>query len=403
MIFFIKSEGGYIMATLFLIIIYTTFIGLGIPDSLFGTAWPAIYTEFGLPISHANYVTLLISGCTVISSLFSGTLISRFGTGKITAISTTMTAVALLGFSYSENMLWLCAFAIPLGLGAGAIDSGLNNYVALHYKAMHMNFLHCFYGIGVALSPYLMSIALSDESNWRGGYQFIFYFQLGIAMITILSLPLWKKMNKTPHLEAHEAPRTIGITQLLKIKSVRITGLIFIGSCAIEYTCGIWGSTYLVNSRGMSTENAALMITLYYSGMALGRFLSGILTNKLSSWQLIKVGQGITLVAISLLFLPLAPSVAGIGLFLIGIGNSPVYPNMIHLTPKHFGKELSQAVMGVQIATSFIGIMFMPPLFGLIAQYISVGLFPMYLLVLFTIMVGATLLLIRRLKKEQMA
>ncbi|SHK91035.1 Fucose permease [Anaerocolumna jejuensis DSM 15929] len=388
------------MATLLLIIIYIAFIGLGIPDSLFGTAWPAIYTEFGLPIASASYVTLLISGGTVISSLLSAKIISRFSTGKVTAVSTFLTAAALFGFSCSGNMIWLCLFAIPLGLGAGAIDTALNNYVALHYKAMHMNFLHCFYGIGVSLSPYLMSVSLMGKAGWRGGYRTVFYFQLTIAFIMILALPLWNKVKDAVSAEEQETHSSIGILQLLKMPSVRITGLIFIGSCAIEYTCGIWGSTFLVNTKGVATEFAARMITFYYFGMALGRFLSGILSNKLSGWKLIKIGQSITLTAILILFLPLPSFISGVGLFMVGLGNGPIYPNLIHLTPQNFGKELSQSVMGVQMAASYIGIMLMPPLFGMLAQNISVRLFPYYLLILFGIMVGATYLLVRMLKKQ---
>lgn len=388
------------MATILLIIIYIAFIGLGIPDSLFGTAWPAIYTEFSLPIASASYVTLLISGGTVVSSLLSARIISKFHTGKVVAVSTSMTAAALLGFSCSGNMIWLCLFAVPLGLGAGSIDSALNNYVALHYKASHMNFLHCFYGVGVSLSPYMMSVALSNESNWRGGYRTVFYFQLIIAIITILTLPLWSKVKKSDFEEEQGAPSTIGLTQLLKMPSVCTTGFVFIGSCAIEYTCGIWGSTFLVNTKGISIESAAKMITFYYIGMALGRFLSGILANKLSSWKLIEIGQTITLGAILLLFLPLPSAIAGVGLFLIGIGNGPVFPNLIHLTPENFGKNMSQSVMGIQMAASYIGIMLMPPLFGLLAQNISVGLFPYYLLIMFGIMIGAEYRLIRMLNKE---
>lgn len=388
------------MNTLLLIIIYIAFIGLGIPDSLFGTAWPAINSEFKLPIASASYVTLLVSGGTVVSSLLSAKIINRFGTGKVTAISTFITAAALFGFSSSKNMIFLCLFAIPLGLGAGAIDSALNNYVALNYKAMHMNFLHCFYGIGVSLSPYLMSIALANDSSWRSGYRTVFYFQLTIAIIMILALPLWNKVKSFDLTEEKEKLYEISIIQLIKMPTVFMSGLVFIGSCAIEYTCGVWGSTFLVNMKGMTIESAARMITFYYIGIASGRFLSGILANKLSSWQLIKIGQCITLAAIVSLFFSLPTSIAGVGLFMIGIGNGPIYPNMIHLIPQNFGKELSQSVMGLQMAASYIGIMFMPPLFGLLAQNISTGLFPYYLLIMFAIMTGATFLLIRLLKKN---
>lgn len=390
------------MTAILIIVIYIAYIGLGIPDSLFGTAWPAIYTEFNQPIASASYVTFLISGGTVISSLLSASIIKRFGTGRITAFSTALTAAALLGFSCSNHMIWLCIFAIPLGLGAGAVDTALNNYVAIHYKAMHMNFLHCFYGIGVSLSPYIMSVALSTDSSWRGGYRTVFYVQFVIALITILTLPLWGKIKNNNSEMAGESVPVVGITQLLKKKSVRTVGFIFIGSCAIEYTCGIWGSTFLVNTKGITAESAARMITFYYMGMALGRFISGIFSYKLSGWRLIKAGQIVTLTAIIMLFLPVPSVIAGLSLFLIGIGNGPIFPNLLHLTPQNFGKDISQAVMGIQMATTYIGIMFMPPLFGFLAQAISIGLFPFYLLIMFGIMIGATYLLKRLLKKEML-
>lgn len=389
------------MATLLLIIIYIAFIGLGIPDSLFGTAWPAIYVSFEIPISSANYVTLLISCGTVISSALSARIINRFGTAVVTAVSTAITAAALFGFSVSGNLLWLCIFSIPMGLGAGAVDSALNNYVALHYKATHMNFLHCFYGIGVSVSPYLMSLALTNENNWRDGYRLAFYLQLAIALITIVSLPLWKKAHPAS-LQSNEEihPKTLSIINMLKMPSVRAVLLIFIGSCAIECTCGTWGSTFLVNSKGMSVDHAAKIITLYYVGMALGRFLSGILAARLSSWKLIHLGQTITIFAILLLFLPLPSTIAAAGLFFIGLGNSPIFPNLIHLTPENFGKDISQSVMGMQMAASYAGIMLIPPIFGLWAQKTGTDIFPLYLLIMLVVMLFGTYSMLNFLKKR---
>lgn len=289
------QRGYNLMTTILLIIIYITFIGLGIPDSLFGTAWPAIYPAFNVPISHANFVTSIISGGTILSSLLSTRLIKRFGTAKITAVSTAMTAGALFGFSVSPNMVFLCLFAVPLGIGAGAIDTALNNYVALHYRAVHMNFLHCFYGIGVSLSPYLMSLMLSATGNWRQGYQTVFWVQSGIAAVTILSIPLWKKVNSADSC-TEEDTLVIGVLDLLKEQKVRRVCLVLLGSCAIEYTCGVWGSTFLVNEKQMAVDVAAKVIMFYYIGMALGRFSSGVLALKCTSQQIIKIGQCITLV-----------------------------------------------------------------------------------------------------------
>ena len=390
------------MATILLIVIYIDFIGLGIPDSLFGAAWPAIYTEFGLPISYASFVTIIIYGGTVASSLLSAKVINRFGTSKVTAVSTALTAAGLLGFSFSGGLIWLCLFAVPLGLGAGAIDSALNNYIALHYKATHMSFLHCAYGVGVTLSPYLMALALSDNNDWRGGYRIAFFIQIGITAVTLFSLPLWSKIRRinTHDEEEDAAPRTLKLTELIKMPSVRAVWLIFFGSCAIEFTCGSWGSTFLVQSKGMSAENAAKIITFYYAGIAIGRFLSGILAAKLPSWRIIRIGQITIITAIVLLMLPLPVYVAAAGLFLVGLGNGPIYPNLIHLTPKNFGRDISQSVMGSQMAAASIGIMVMPPMFGLLAQGISTDIFPYFLLIMFAVMAVSTFFLIKNLKKS---
>lgn len=377
------------MATLLLIVIYIAFIGLGVPDSLFGTAWPAIYTDLNLPVSWASIVTIIVSCGTITSSLLSSWLISRFGTGKITAVSTLMTALALLGFSCSDSMLWLCLCAIPLGLGAGSIDTALNNYVALHYKASHMNFLHCFYGIGVSLSPYLMSLALS-KGTWEGGYRAVFWFQLAIAALTILTLPLWKKVRHSKNGEEEEAPRVVSFPALMKMPRVRMACLVFIGYCALEYTCGTWGSTFLVNAKGAAADTAARMVTFYYIGLALGRFLSGVLAGRLHSRQLVKIGQTILLAAIASLFLPLPSAFCSVSLFFIGLGNGPIFPNMLHLTPELFGKDLSQAVIGAEMATSYVGVLLAPALFGLIAQNVTAALFPVYLLVLYALMITGT-------------
>ena len=391
------------MATILLIIIYIAYIGLGIPDSLLGTAWPAIYPEFGLSVSSVSYVSLLISVGTVVSSLYSAKIINKLGTGKVAAISTAMTAIALFGFSISNNLLWLCLFAIPLGLGAGSIDAAMNNYVALHYSATHMNFLHCFYGVGVSFSPYLMSFALFNNSNWREGYRNVFYFQLAITIVCILALPLWNKVKETNTVAEEEEPRTMKLKELVKIPSVRFVWGIFIGSCAIEALCAVWGSTYLVNAKGMPSSEAAKVITLYYIGMTLGRFLSGVLANKLSSWNLIKIGQIITLFAIILLILPLPLPCSILGLFLVGLGNSPIFPNLTHLTPENFGKEMSQSVMGTQIAAGYMAVMLTPPCFGFIVELVGVDVFPVFLFVMFIIMLLTTILLINQLKKRTMS
>lgn len=389
-----------IMTTILLTIIYIACIGLGIPDSLLGTAWPAIYREFGLPISSVSYISLLISVGTVISSLLSARVINKFGTGKVAAVSTSMTAIALLGFSFSNNLLWLCLSAIPLGLGAGAIDTAMNNYVALHYTSKHMNFLHCFYGIGVSFSPYLMSMALSNQSDWRNGYQTVFYFQLLISVICIIALPLWNKVKESTHVQ-EENTRTMTLSELIKMPSVRFVWGAFIGLGAMESLCAVWTSTFLVNVKGITSYNASKVIMIYYIGMTLGRFLSGILADKLSSWKLIKIGQLITISAILLLILPLSLESSILGLFLIGLGISPIFPNLIHLTPKNFGKDISQSVMGTQIAAFYVATILTPPFFGLIAELFGVNLFPFTLFISFIVVLFSIIFLTRELKKSK--
>ncbi len=391
------------MATILLIIIYIAFIGLGIPDSLFGAAWPAIYTEFHLPVSYASYVTLVISCGTVISSLVSARVINRFGVGAVTTVSTFLTAAALLGFSFSQNMLWFFLFAIPLGIGAGAIDTGLNNYVALHYRATHMNFLHCFYGVGVSVSPYLLSLVLSGGATWRDGYRLAVGLQTAIAVITLFALPLWGKIKGAQIVENAAPPRTVKLRELVKMPAVRAVWLVFIACCAIESSCGIWGSTFLVGAKGMSVDKAAATVTLFYIGMAIGRFLSGVLAAKLTGWQIIKIALGILAAALIALVLPLPAAVSGVGLFLIGLGNGPLFPNLTHLTPQNFGREISQSVIGTQMAASYLSIMLSPLLFGVLAEHVNVSLFPWYLFLMLILLILSTVLLCKSLQKQKAA
>lgn len=388
------------MATLLLIAIYISYIGLGIPDSLLGAAWPAIYTEFGLPVSGAGYVTMLISVCTAISSLVSARLVNRFSTRSITAASTALTAVALLGISFSPNIYWLCLFAIPMGFGAGAIDSTLNNYVALNYSATQMNFLHCFYGIGVSVSPYLMSLALRRSNMWRMGYRVAFYIQFAIMVIAFVTLPLWNKVKENRAEEEVFTPVTLSYKEMVKMPSVVMVWLCFMTSCAIESLCTTWGSTFLVNSKGMSADAAAEVVTLYYVGLTLGRFCSGLFARRIKPWGLIKIGEGIVLISIIMLMLPLPPSVAGISLFVTGFGIGPVFPNFTHLTPVNFGKEISQSIIGSQMALTYVSIMLTPVLFGEAAEKFSTDVFPYFALAVFALLVFSTALLIRILKKE---
>lgn len=372
------------MATLLLIVIFIDFIGLGIPDSLFGAAWPAINSDFGLPISAANAVTVTMTVCSIISSLMSSKLTEKFSTSKIAAVSTALTAVGLFGFSISKNIYMMFFFTLFLGFGAGAIDAVLNNYVAVHYRASHMNFLHCFYGIGVTLSPYLMSLALKNRS-WQSGYHLAFIIQLVISIIAFASLPLWQKNGRLSESSDKKSEKS-SFAELIKLPGIKSTWLVFFGSCALEYVSGTWSSSFLVNSRGITVDRAALFVTVYYGGIAFGRFLSGIFSSKLKPQQIILIGTILIIPAIVLVSQPFIPNLIAVGMFLIGLGNGPLYPNMVHLTPIRFGAQRSQAVMGSQMAAAYIGILSMPTLTGFLAQKFSTDIFPYCLAVLYGIM-----------------
>ena len=382
-----------------LVIVYIAFISLGIPDSLIGSAWPSIYQEMDLPMEAVSCVTLLISGSTVLSGFLSTGVLNRFGTAKVTAVSTAMTAAAMIGFSFAPNFWAMLPLAIILGLGAGAIDAGLNNFVALHFKASHMNFLHCFYGVGVSLSPYLMSQALASN-GWRSGYRYAFYLQAAIAILLIVSIPFWKKAVSKGAAEEETEQTNISVFKLAKMSAVRKIWLIMLATNALEYTCGTWASTYLVTVKGFSPEKGALGLTVYYVGMALGRFVSGLISEKVKTWKRIWIGCGIVGVAVVILFLPFNAGLAVVGLGLIGFGNGSVYPNLMHLTPHNFGKELSQAIMGSQIAFAYIGVMLAPPLVSLVCGLFGLQVYSVVIAVITVIMVISLLFFAAQLKKQ---
>lgn len=382
------------MATLLLFFIYIAFIGLGIPDSLLGTAWPAIYQDFQVPIASLNILTLVLQGATVIASLNSARLIRTLGTNKTVVISTFATAIGLFGFSLAPNFLWLVFCSIPLGLGGGAIDAALNNYVALHYQAIHMNFLHCFYGIGITMSPLLMSQILGGGQSWHQGYRSMFFVQLVIAFLMVFSQPLWGKVQaKWAQVQEESQPKQISLFHLSKNPKVRLVWLVFISSCGLEFTSGIWGASYFVQVREIPVAAAAGVLTFYYLGMTLGRFFSGVLSRFLTTWQIIFIGEGIIFGALLLLIFPLPQTFAALPLFFIGLGNGPLFPNFTHLTPKTFGRNYSQAVIGSQMAAAYIGVMLIPPLFGWLADQWSLHLFPFFLLLLTILLTAASYLL----------
>lgn len=374
------------MATILLIIIYLAFIGLGLPDSLFGTAWPAIYSEFSLRFSFGSIITVIMTCGTILSSILSTKLIARFGTGKVTAFSTALTVVALIGSSIAGNYFTICLLAIPLGLGAGAVDTGLNNYVALHYSSAQMSLLHCFFGVGISVSPYIMARFISTDAGWRGGYRFASFIQMAIALILFCTLPLWKKVAGKESRE--ETPvKVLPLRELARIPGVKMMWLLFVISCAIEYTAGAWGSTYLVEAKGLPAENAAEVVLFYYIGMTVGRLLSGILATRLTCWKIIRIGVVVLGAAVVILLLPIPTVVIAIALFMIGLGNGPMFPNFTYLAPLNFGEDLSQSVIGTQMAASSLGIMVVPAFCGLLGQTFGMGVFPIYLTALFVLMV----------------
>ena len=396
----------YIMATLLLVIIYVCFVGLGIPDSLFGPAWPVMSEDFGLPVSVAGYLTAYFSVCSTISSFFSDRVINRFGTGKVTAVSTLLTAIGLLGYSFAPGIWWILLFAIPLGLGAGAVDAGLNNYVALHYKASHISYLHCFYGVGVTVSPVFMSLALAGSGDWHNGYRSAGLVQLGIALLAALAMPLWGKVAKAAKdtadhpSEAEIATRVMPFPEQIRNPGIRWAWLIFTIAVTLEVLAGSWGSTYLVNQRGMAPHLAAAMTALYYFGLAAGRFVSGLLSSKLTAWRIIALSMVIWPLSLLLFVLPLPPTVSGVGLLFAGLGIGPLYPNLVYLTPRNFGREVSQSVMGTQSAMAYLGLMAVPPLFSFLVGYTGVGLFIPFLGLMFGLLLLAVLRFVRLLKKQ---
>ena len=375
------------MVHLLLAVIYLSFISLGLPDSLLGSAWPVMHTELNVPMSWAGAVSLIISAGTVVSSLQSDRLTKKLGAGKVTAISVGMTAAALFGFSVSGSFWMLCLWAVPYGLGAGSVDAALNNYVALHYASRHMSWLHCMWGLGAAVGPYVMGFALSTGSGWSMGYRYISIIQVVLTVILVISLPLWRIHRNAETEEADMSAPLLTLVQIFRIPGAKEVMITFFCYCAVEQSTILWASSYLHLHKGVPAETAAGYAGLFFIGITAGRALSGFLTMKLSDSRMIRLGQAVTAAGIFTILLPLHEYVTLAGLALIGLGCAPIYPCVIHSTPEHFGADKSQAVIGVQMASAYIGTCLMPPLFGLIAAYISAALLPLYLLVILTVMV----------------
>ncbi len=369
------------MFSLLLALIYVSFISLGLPDSLLGSAWPQMQESLGVSLSLGGVISFLITASTILSSLMSHRVIQRFGTGGVTMCSVAMTALALLGFSLSDSFLALCLWAIPYGLGAGSVDAALNNFVALHCKAKHMSWLHCFWGIGATGGPYIMGLCLSRGMGWQAGYRTISFLQMALTLILLLSLPLWKKQELPLSGGETVRPQTPQWRKLLKRPGVKAALTAFFFYSALELTTGLWGSSYMVAVRGISPETAAKWISLFYLGITAGRFFSGFLTLRFSDDTMVRLGEGTAIVGIILLLLPLHNLFLCVGLILTGLGCAPIYPSLLHATPQRFGKSLSQSLMGTQMAISYLGSTTMPPVSGFLSEKISMGLYPVLLLV----------------------
>lgn len=369
------------MFSLLLALIYVSFISLGLPDSLLGSAWPQMQESLGVSLSLGGVISFLITASTILSSLVSHQVIQRFGTGAVTMCSVAMTALALFGFSLSNSFFALCLWAIPYGLGAGSVDAALNNFVALHCKAKHMSWLHCFWGIGATGGPYIMGLCLSRGMGWQAGYRTISFLQTALTLILLLSLPLWKKQELPLSGGETVRPQTPQWGKLLKRPGVKAALTAFFFYSALELTTGLWGSSYMVAVRGISPETAAKWISLFYLGITAGRFFSGFLTLRFSDDAMVRLGEGTAIVGILLMLLPLHNLFLCLGLILTGLGCAPIYPSLLHATPQRFGKSLSQSLMGTQMAISYLGSTTMPPVSGFLSEKISMGLYPVLLLV----------------------
>ncbi len=374
------------MTTLLLICIYIAFIGLGLPDGLLGAAWPIMQADIAAPLSAAGIVSVIITVGTIVSSLLSDRLTRRFGAGVVTAVSVATTAAALFGFSQVTAFWQLCAWSIPYGLGAGAVDAALNNVVALHCKARHMSWLHAFWGVGASIGPHIMSAFLTGAHSWHGGYVAVGIVQIAITAALFCSLPLFGRL-KAPTPDSNDAPAVpLGTRAALKIPGVKAVVVAFFAYCAAEGALMLWSTSYLNGYHHLSAESAASLGGLFYLGMMLGRFAGGFLAEKFSDALLIRVGIIVSLGGTVIIALPLPSPLIAAGLFIIGIGCAPIYPSIIHSTPLRFGAERSGAIIGIEMAGAYTGCCVAPPIFGLIGEHISLGLFPLFIAVFFVLL-----------------
>lgn len=384
------------MAHLLLVVIYLAFIALGLPDSLLGNGWPVMHLEFGVPLSYAGIVSTIIAAGTIIASLTSERMTRRLGAGKVTVLSIGLTAIGLLAFCFSSRFWQVCLWAIPYGLGAGGVDAALNNYMALHYKSHHMNWLHSMWGIGATTGPFIMGWALAGRFSWHGGYFIIGIIQVIIVILLFFSLPLWNREQINRRVEQTEY---LSLREVMAIKGSKEIMAAWFCYCAIEQTAGLWAASYLVFKGGLPEETASRFAGFFFLGIMVGRMISGFLSFKFDDTQMIRIGCAGVFIGLLAIMLPFGSAFTIVGLVLLGLGCAPIYPAIVHSIPGYFGKERSQAVMGVQVAGAYVGLCIMPPLFGLIANHISVALLPLYLLAMAIVMAVCHELLQKR-KKE---
>jgi len=375
------------MFSILLVLIYICFISLGLPDSLLGSAWPVLHKDIGVPMSYAGVISMVISLGTIFSSLISDRMVRRLGYGKITAFSILMTAVALFGFSVSNSFAMLIIWSIPYGLGAGGVDSVLNNYVALNFKPQHMSWLHCSWAVGASISPYIMSFSLIKLDSWNSGYFIVSVIQAVLVFFVFCSLPLWKQSSVESGIDKETEGKPLSLKEIFSISGAAASFITFFAYCSLELTASLWASSYLVQNRGISPETASGFASLFYIGITAGRAVNGFLAMKFSDKFLIRTGLGIIASGILLLLLPLHSYFALAGFIIIGLGCAPVYPCIIHMTPEMFGRERSQSIIGVQMAFAYTGFCIVPPLFGVIAEHIGISLFPLYLAIFLVCMI----------------
>jgi fucose permease len=389
------------MTTILLLIIYLAFISLGLPDSILGSAWPSMYQGLNVPLSSAGIISMIITGGTITSSLLSNRLIHKYGTGVVTTVSVGLTGLALFGFSLSHAFWQLCLWGIPYGLGAGSVDAALNNFVALHYKSRHMSWLHCFWGIGATAGPYIMGLFLTVGMKWNSGYQAIGIIQAALVGCLVFSLPLWKRKQVMSTGAAVHA-KSLRLRDTIRLPGAKSIMIAFFAYCALETTTGLWASSFMVLDRGINAETAAKWASLFYLGITAGRFLSGFVTEKIGDRIMVRIGQLTAGIGIAFILLMRANELLLVGLILVGVGCAPIYPSLLHETPVNFGADRSQSMMGMQMASAYVGSTFMPPLFGLMAEKINIRLFPFYLIVFVLLMTVMAERMNRIRKKESL-